>query len=187
MSLLLYENYLIFLQICWIIFIQLEWSSFNKYATSPLWVRIPTGTLDSFMCGSYPASLRNIGGSTKVPVRARRGTWGLPSPVKLKRRQMTYSVSVWLKPQFNKQLKNQLNIITFSFWVTENNIFKAIYVFFVKRILTGSLNQLKQTKHVSSRNCYSMLISKAQKCNHLYTMYHTIHLRNVWKENKILY
>jgi hypothetical protein len=40
---------------------------------------------DSFMWGSYPASLWNIGGSTPVPVNvwnnARRGTWGLPPPV----------------------------------------------------------------------------------------------------------
>jgi hypothetical protein len=38
---------------------------------SPLWVRIPTGSLDSFMWGRYPASLRNVGGSTQVPIRAR--------------------------------------------------------------------------------------------------------------------
>jgi hypothetical protein len=35
---------------------------------------------------SYPASLQNVGGSTQVPVRtwnnARKGTWGLPPPVK---------------------------------------------------------------------------------------------------------
>jgi hypothetical protein len=68
-----------------------------------LWVQILTGTLDSFMWGSYPASLRNVGGSTQVPVRAwnnaRRGTWGLPPPVKLERRDMTYTVSMWRKTQ----------------------------------------------------------------------------------------
>jgi hypothetical protein len=60
------------------------------------------------MWGSYPASLRNVGGSTQVPVRAwnnaRKGTWGLPPPVKLERRDMTYTVSMWRKTQ-NKQTK----------------------------------------------------------------------------------
>jgi hypothetical protein len=62
--------------------------------------------LDSLMGGSYPASLRNVGGSTQVPVRAwnnaRKGTWGLPPPVKLERRDMTYTVSMRRKTQ-NKQ------------------------------------------------------------------------------------
>jgi hypothetical protein len=62
---------------------------------SSLWVRIQTGTLDSFMWGSYPASLRNVSGSTQVPIRAwnnaRKGTWGLPPPVRLERRDMTYT------------------------------------------------------------------------------------------------
>jgi hypothetical protein len=47
--------------------------------------------------------LRNVGGSTQVPVRAwnnaQKGTWGLPPPVKLKRRDMTYIVSMWRKTQ----------------------------------------------------------------------------------------
>jgi hypothetical protein len=51
----------------------------------------------------YPASLQYVGGSTQVPVRAcnnaRKGTRGLPPPVKLERRQMTYTVSVWRKTQ----------------------------------------------------------------------------------------
>jgi hypothetical protein len=76
---------------------------------SPLWVGIPTWTLDSFMWGSYPASLRNVGGSTQVPVRAwnkaRTGTWGLPPPVKLERRDMTNTVSMWRKTQ-DKKKKN---------------------------------------------------------------------------------
>jgi hypothetical protein len=42
-----------------------------------------------------------VGGSTWVPVRAwnnaRKGTWGLPPPVKLERRDMTYTVSMWRK------------------------------------------------------------------------------------------
>jgi hypothetical protein len=66
---------------------------------SLLWVRILTWTLDSFMWGSYPASLRNVGGSTQVPVRAWnnawKGTWGRPPPVKLECRDMTYTVSMW--------------------------------------------------------------------------------------------
>jgi hypothetical protein len=52
---------------------------------------------------------RNVGGSTQVPVRAwnnaRKGTWGLPPPVKLERRDMTYNVSMWRKnpKQTNKK------------------------------------------------------------------------------------
>jgi hypothetical protein len=64
------------------------------------------------MWGSYPSSLRNVGGSTQVLVRAwnnaRKGTWGIPPPVKLERRDMTYTVSMWRKTQ-NKQ--NHANVI----------------------------------------------------------------------------
>jgi hypothetical protein len=35
---------------------------YREWRDIPLWVRIPTGTFDSFMWGSYPASLRNVGG-----------------------------------------------------------------------------------------------------------------------------
>jgi hypothetical protein len=77
---------------------------------SPLWVRIPTGTWDSFMWGSYPASLRNVAGSTRVPVRvwynARKGTWGLSLTVKQERRDMTYTVSMWRKTQNKQTNKN---------------------------------------------------------------------------------
>jgi hypothetical protein len=37
---------------------------------SPMWVRSSTGILDYFMFGSYPASKRNVGGTTQFPVRA---------------------------------------------------------------------------------------------------------------------
>jgi hypothetical protein len=61
------------------------------------------------MWESYPSSLRNVGGSTQVPVRAlkdaQKGTWGLPPPLKLERRHMTYNVSVWRKTQLNMNLK----------------------------------------------------------------------------------
>jgi hypothetical protein len=63
-----------------------------------------------------PASLRNVGGSTQVPVRAwnnaRKGTWGLPPPVKLDRRDMTYNVSMWRKTQSktNKTPKSHLEV-----------------------------------------------------------------------------
>jgi hypothetical protein len=53
--------------------------------------------------------LRNVGGSTQVPVRAwknaRKGTWGLHPPVKLERRQMTYTVSVWRKTKIKQKKK----------------------------------------------------------------------------------
>jgi hypothetical protein len=74
---------------------------------SLLWFRIPTGTLDSFMWGSCPASLQNVSGSTQVPVcawnNAWKNIWGLPPPVKLERRHATYSESVWHYTQSNKQ------------------------------------------------------------------------------------
>jgi hypothetical protein len=67
------------------------------------------GLKDSFMWGSYPTNLRNVGGSTQVPVHAwnnaRKGTWGLPPPVKLERRQMNYTVSVWRKTQNNQSVE----------------------------------------------------------------------------------
>ena len=61
---------------------------------SSLWVWIPQGNLVSFMWESYTASLRNVGGST----------WGLPPPVKLESRHVTFTVLVWLKTQQNKTL-----------------------------------------------------------------------------------
>jgi hypothetical protein len=75
--------------------------------------------LDFFMWGSYSASLRNVDGSTQVPTRAwnnaRKGTWGLPSPVKQKRRHMTYTytVSMWRKTQTSKQtkLRHRCNLV----------------------------------------------------------------------------
>jgi hypothetical protein len=48
---------------------------------STLYIRIPPKTLDYFMWGNYPASLRNVGGSTQVPARSwnntRKDMWGL--------------------------------------------------------------------------------------------------------------
>jgi hypothetical protein len=58
------------------------------------------------MLVSYPASLRNVGGSTQVPVcarkYARKGIWAFPPPVKLERRHITYNMSAWRKTQLNK-------------------------------------------------------------------------------------
>jgi hypothetical protein len=65
------------------------------------------------MSGSYLASLRNVGGSTQVPVRAwnnaRKGAWGLSLPVKQERRHMIYNESVWRKTQLNKQTNKKTN------------------------------------------------------------------------------
>ena len=36
----------------------------------PQWIQILPWTLDSFMSGSYPVILRNVGGSTQVPANA---------------------------------------------------------------------------------------------------------------------
>jgi hypothetical protein len=63
------------------------------------------------MRGSFPASLRDVGGSTQLPIRAlnneRKGTWGIPPPLKLERRDMTYTVSMWRKTQ-SKQKQTQI-------------------------------------------------------------------------------
>jgi hypothetical protein len=88
---------------------------------SPPCVRIPSGTLDSFMWGSYPASLRNVGGSTRVPVHAwnnaRKGVWGLPPQVKLERRHMTSTMSVWRKTQLNKQTSVSRACKNYTCWI----------------------------------------------------------------------
>jgi hypothetical protein len=58
------------------------------------------GTLDSLMWGSYPASIRYIGGSIQVPDRvwynARESTRGLPPPVKWESGQRSWSNGVLL-------------------------------------------------------------------------------------------
>jgi hypothetical protein len=59
-------------------------SVLQNTSLSLLWVWILTGTLNSFMWGSYSASLQNVGGSTQVPVcawnNAWKDTWGLLPP-----------------------------------------------------------------------------------------------------------
>ena len=65
---------------------------------SLLWVQSPTGTLDSFILGSYLVSLWNISESTQVLVcalnKAWNGTWGLPPPVKLESPHITFTMLV---------------------------------------------------------------------------------------------
>jgi hypothetical protein len=75
-------------------------------------------------------SLRNGGGSTHVPVRAwnnaRKSTWGLPPPVKLERRDMTYTVPMSRKTQNKQTKKKQLSVfihvyyclVTFTFFLS---------------------------------------------------------------------
>ena len=65
---------------------------------STLWVRILPGTLDYFMRGSYPASLRKVSDDQWFYLgawnNARMGTWGLHPPVKLENRHTTLTVLV---------------------------------------------------------------------------------------------
>ena len=101
---------------------------------SPLWVRIPSGTLDSFMWGSYPAGLRNFGGCTQVPARAwnnaGRGTWVLPPPVKLECHHITSTVLVRHKIQpksmINSSSKFYTNYIKLNGLTMLFNLFKFI-------------------------------------------------------------
>ena len=82
---------------------------------SSVWVWIPSGTLESFMWGSYPASLWNVGGTTQVPAcawnNARRGTWSLPPQEKLESRHITFAVLVQHKtPKKYPLCRPHLNI-----------------------------------------------------------------------------
>jgi hypothetical protein len=96
-------NFLIILYgiICWlsldIIYIYNRANSADQDKPTHTWVstyfephrcrvRIPTWTLDSFMWGSYPASLRNVGGPTRVLRVWNNARKGLPPPVKLESR-----------------------------------------------------------------------------------------------------
>jgi Flp pilus assembly protein TadB len=98
--------------------------------------------LDSFMWGSYPASLRNVAGSTRVPVgawnNAQRGTWGLPLPVKLERRDMTYTVLMWRNTQ-NKTNKILLHYVNKNLGKLSSVfllIFQLIFLLIVLLIFT---------------------------------------------------
>jgi hypothetical protein len=119
------------------------------------------GGLLTYTLGSYPASLRNVGGSTQVPVRARnntrKGTWGLPPPVKLECRNMTDAVSMWCKPKTNKQ---------YSLYPPVTNKVKRVYNYrsqlvswslcrsdslLGSRTLTGVLNEILKSYLVYSK------------------------------------
>jgi hypothetical protein len=86
--------------------------------------------------GGYPASVRNIAGSTKVPIRAqnnaRKGTWGLSAPVMLKCRHMTYTVSMWHK---TKSIK-QTNYTSKGWKLPENIYYIDVTVYSVKQNLS---------------------------------------------------
>jgi hypothetical protein len=95
--------------------------------------------LDSFMWRSYPGSLRNVGGSTQVPVHAwnnaRKDTWGLPPPVKLDCHQMTYTVLVWCKTQTKQTILYQNSICikaSFKKFVCVFGFFSLIIILWLK-------------------------------------------------------
>ena len=75
----------------------------------------------SFMWGIYPNSSRNVIGSTQVPVRpwnnARRGTWGIPPPVKLECGHITIAVLVRRKSKQKKidKRKSTRSLTTYTF------------------------------------------------------------------------
>jgi hypothetical protein len=76
----------------------------------PMWIRIPTGTFNNFMWKSFPASLQNVGGFTRVSVRAwnnaRKYARCLPPPIKLERCHKNFTVSAWCKSKSNKHVKD---------------------------------------------------------------------------------
>jgi hypothetical protein len=78
--------------------------------------------------------LAGICGFTQVPAcawnNARRGTWGLPPPVELERRHMTYTVSVWRNTHLNKQTwkgntaaRVRIYFEEHVFWYYDNKMF----------------------------------------------------------------
>ena len=69
---------------------------------SPLWVQIPPGILDSFMWGSYPASLWNVSSSTQTCKMQ-----GTPDIFLYnKSHHITFTVLVWHKPQPKEKERN---------------------------------------------------------------------------------
>jgi hypothetical protein len=138
--------------------------------SSSLWVQIPVGTLDSFMRRSYPASLRNVGGSTQMPVialnNAWKDTWGLPPPVYMERRHMNYTVSVWRKTQSIEQANIQMHdnsgafvwrimlIIIISF--SENQVKQMFIQCYIMAINT---NDTKDDIQINSLLCYLITIT----------------------------
>jgi hypothetical protein len=78
----------------------------------------PYRDLDFFMWGSYPASYGTLVVLLRCPFMPEimHGcTWGLPPPVKLERRNMTYTVSMWRKTQ-SKQTKKWVRIFNFAIY-----------------------------------------------------------------------
>ena len=106
----------------------------------PLLVRIPPGTLDSFVWGSYPTSLRNVGGSTKVPARvwnnALRGTCDLPPPVKLQ-----CWCDVKPNPKHKNGMKNNIEIIiqsSLSYYIYNILLTIIIYICNIRVNIPGT-------------------------------------------------
>jgi hypothetical protein len=68
-----------------------------------------------------------------VPVRAwnnaRKGTWGLPPPVKLERRDMTYTVSMWRKTQNKQKKKNSYHWVFLLVACISKNTLKSFELF----------------------------------------------------------
>ena len=61
--------------------------------------------LESLLDSNPVKDLQNISGPTHVPARARRGTLGLPSPVKAGNRHITISVSIQSTKNKTKQMQ----------------------------------------------------------------------------------
>jgi hypothetical protein len=133
-------------------------------------VRIPTGTLDCFMWGSYPASLRNVSVSTQVPVCAwnnvQKSTWGLPPPVRLERRHMTYTVSVWHKTQLNKHImcyydKKVLNKNILVCVISFLNMIYKLYARKKSKHWLSSQTGISRQSHVTLSGLYLQLVYKS--------------------------
>jgi hypothetical protein len=88
-----------------------------------------------FHVRKLPASLRNVSGSARVPIcawnNAGKGTWGLPPPVKLERRDMTYTVLMWRKTK-NKQTNTKMvkmGKISIQYGISKSDVWKGTYNF----------------------------------------------------------
>ena len=78
-----------------------------------LFVHVLPLNLDSFMCGSYPVSLWNVGGSTHVPAHARNNAWrwSTSTSESWKSEHIIFTVSLQLNTKENNKLFNIMLII----------------------------------------------------------------------------
>jgi hypothetical protein len=85
---------------------------------SPLWVRTRQGlwilSCEEAIQLAYGTSVVLLRYRFVPIINARKGTWGLSPPVKLERRDMTYTVSMWRKTQNKQKQTKHVRFFGFS-------------------------------------------------------------------------